>query len=79
MPVEMTPVVSSLLREIGHEGTTLWVRFRNGTLYTYEGVTKEMHDAILGAESAGKYFSSTIKTKFTGVPVAEKINAPKGS
>ena len=43
------------------ESQTLTVKFKNGGRYSYGGVVKEHYDGLMGAESAGKYLTATIK------------------
>lgn len=40
------------------------VRFKNGTIYSYNGVSKEDVDGLSTAESPGGYFSTWIKGKY---------------
>lgn len=60
----MHKVESSNISEIGHEGTTLTVKFSNGGTYEYDGVPAEMLGKILTAESPGKFFHQHIKGQF---------------
>ena len=39
----------------------LYVHFSKGGTYSYENVTSEQHNALLEAESSGKYFISEIQ------------------
>jgi len=57
----MTPVTSSNLAEVGHDGAALWVRFRGGRLYRYPGCGAEHHDALIAAQSPGNYFLDRIR------------------
>ena len=43
------------------ESETLCVRFRNGGLYTYSGVSFNQYMSMVGAESVGKYLNAVIK------------------
>jgi hypothetical protein len=60
----MKPVKSSNVDAIGYRGTTLYVRFKGGGLYTYEGVPSEVYHAGLAAESVGSWFSSAVRGKY---------------
>ncbi len=64
--IEMQMVESSNIRAIGYdkEEKTLFVQFKNYNEFSFEGVPKETHDALMAAESVGKYFHSHIKGKF---------------
>lgn len=50
-------VKSSNIDAIGHEGTTLAVKFKSGGTYHYYGVSKEQFDGLHKAESIGKAMS----------------------
>ena len=60
--------VSKVIR--GHsydEGTkTLILEFRSGQKYRYAGVTKAEADALIAAESTGRYFIKHIRPKYPG-------------
>lgn len=60
----MIAVESSNIKEIGWENGTLWVRFKNGGTYTYAKVPKSVHDALMRAESKGKYFIAHVKNVY---------------
>lgn len=64
--MNMHPVKSSQIKEIGHDpaAQTLAVRFNTGALYHYAGVNTETFDAFKSAESAGAYFGKNIKGSF---------------
>jgi hypothetical protein len=71
---EMTPVRSSNLHSVGHDGTALYVSFRDSkgnvvSTYRYPTATSEHHRAMLEASSAGAYFHATVKNRHTGVKV----------
>lgn len=51
--IKTHPVKSSNIEAIGHDGTTLAVKFKSGT-YHYYGVSKEQFDGLNKAESIGK-------------------------
>ena len=57
------PVKSSHIKSVGHdpETNTLAVTFHSGGVYHYHGVPKEKHDAMLRADSVGKYLEANIK------------------
>lgn len=52
------PVTSSTISAIGHEGDKMQVQFKNGTIYEYSGISKNLYDTIVNAESVGKRFAS---------------------
>jgi len=61
--MEMKPVDSSNITEIGHDPSTkkLRVRFKNGGLYEYDDVPAEAHGAFVNAESVGSHFARHIR------------------
>lgn len=60
--MKITPVKSSNIEAIGHDpvSQTLHVKFKNGSHYTYEGVSAEKHNALDKAESVGKHLNAHI-------------------
>jgi len=67
---------SGLLAGAGFEPATgvLRVTFRNGGAYDYQGVTQETYDALMSAESKGKYFGANIRN-LKSSRVEEKADA----
>ena len=59
-------VESSSLRAIGYVSQTqhLHIIFRNGRGYRYFGVPNQIYQALVGAESKGRYFNAAIKPAF---------------
>ena len=66
----MTPVKSSNISGVAHDGSSLWVKFLNGTLYRYPTAGKEVHAGLLAADSAGQYFHAHIKSAHKGEKVS---------
>lgn len=60
----MKEVTSSNISHIGHEGTTLTVRFKNGTEWNYHDVPAEVHAELMGANSIGSYFAAKIRRAY---------------
>lgn len=60
----MTPVESSNLESVGHDGTNLFVRFKNGSVYVYFHVPEALYQELLVADSKGKYLGKHIKGTF---------------
>lgn len=77
--IEMTPVESSHIIALGFspERNLLVVDFR-GARWAYKEVKKETFDALIGAESHGKYFSANIKGKYESVKIFSKQSASNG-
>lgn len=61
----MKPVVSSTMRRVGfiEPSSTPIVDFLSGT-YVYEGVSLDLYDKLMQAESKGAFFARYIKGKF---------------
>lgn len=61
----MTPVKSSQIAEVDHDGTQLTVKFHSGAIYDYADVPKELYDRMMVAhdagESIGKFFHKHVK------------------
>lgn len=58
-------VNSSSLRELGYnpDEQVLEVLFHNGSLYRYEQVPAEVVQALLEADSLGRYFNQVFKAR----------------
>jgi len=59
--MNMTSVSSSNISAIGYEGSTLRVRFNNGSLYDYYNVPASVYDGLMSAPSKGSYLASRVK------------------
>lgn len=66
IPVPMQSVISSNLVAVGYDADnkTLYVTFKNGATYAYSGVPEPTYQALLGAESLGSFFHTTIRSEF---------------
>lgn len=64
--MDMHPVVSSNVKAVGHdpEDRALYVEFRDGSRYRYEGVSPEVFRALLRAESKGKFIHARIAKRY---------------
>lgn len=60
------PVSSSNLKSIGYyeETKILEVEFKDGSVYQYSDVPKEICEALMNASSHGRYFHRFIKDRF---------------
>jgi hypothetical protein len=70
----MHPVASSNIAEIGYDPDTKQarVRFTNGGLYAYNGVSLQDFEKLRTAPSVGRYFANSFKSAFK----SEKLEAP---
>jgi len=61
---------SSTIDAIDHDGKTLTVHFKGGSIYDYPDFPQHLHDKWLAAheagESAGKWFHRNIKPHYEG-------------
>ncbi len=62
--MHMQSVTSSNIAAIGYEGDKLEIQFNNGRTYRYHEVPQEVADALLNADSVGKYFAAHIKNQY---------------
>lgn len=60
---EMQKVSSSNVDELGYNSLTktAFVKFKNGSLYAYEGVSQSEFDNLLHSSSIGSYLHSNFK------------------
>jgi hypothetical protein len=65
----MTPVVSSNIDSIGHDGAALWIKFKHGGVYRYPTAGRDLHDEMLKAPSVGQFFHTSVR----GTHQGEKI------
>lgn len=65
--IALTPVKSSNIAELGWNDGILHVKFSNGGLFSYSGVSNQLYNELLGAKSIGAHFAKHIRPKFTGV------------
>lgn len=57
---------SSNIEAIGYdaEASELYVQFKGGSTYIYEGVPSEVHDEFKASPSKGAFLSSRIKPEY---------------
>ena len=60
--MKMTPVESSMISSVGHDGAkkVLRVAFNIGAVWEYSGVPEEVYAALLAAGSKGSYMRSCV-------------------
>jgi hypothetical protein len=60
--VTYTPVESSNVEAVGYDAPArrLWVKFRAGSTYRYEGVPAETFRGLVAASSKGKYLHAHV-------------------
>jgi hypothetical protein len=66
MCVEMIPVDSSNVKEVGYDeqNEVVHVRFLNNTEYIYKGVPKHEYEGLRNAPSVGSYLHRNFKGSY---------------
>jgi hypothetical protein len=61
--VKRTPVSSTQLLSVGYDADTLTleVEFRKGGVYQYVGISAEIHQQLMAADSIGTFFNTVIR------------------
>ena len=68
-PPTMSPVESSNIESVGHDGAHGWIRFKSGGLYRYENAPAKVWDGFKDAESPGGYFTAAIAGRYQHLKV----------
>lgn len=63
-------VVSSNIEKVGFDRDKLYIQFKSGITYEYDGVSDAVFFALSKAESAGQFFHRFIRSKY----VFRKVN-----
>ena len=73
-PITMVPVVSSNIHSVGfnNKKKELIVEFKVHSRYSYKDVAPEVYDAMLQAESKGKYFAEFVRGKYEALCIKQK-------
>jgi KTSC domain len=58
---DLTEVKSSNIQSMGHEGETLWIRFKGGGLYSYPNVPYDVYQEGMASESKGSWFRDKVR------------------
>lgn len=67
----MVKVESSQVDSIGHDGSTLTVKFKTGGTYQYADVPAETLAAVMVSKSVGAFLHAHIKPKYKATKVVE--------
>lgn len=62
--IKFTPVVSSNITSFATDGTSMLIKFNSGNVYKFAQVPTSVVEGFVAAESKGKYFASSIRSKF---------------
>lgn len=63
------------VKQVGHTNDTLFVRYNDGRLLRYSGVTVEQYQALGNANSMLRYLREAILPGRSGEPVEEEETA----
>jgi len=63
--MEFVEVESSNIGAVKYEDSTLYIRFKTGAVYSYDGVSEELYKQLLNAPSIGKFFAANIKNAYS--------------
>ena len=67
------PVTSSYIDSIGHEGETLEVAYKDGKTWRYAGVTPDVFESVMKAESVGRaLLENVLKGGYEGERIDEE-------
>ena len=62
--MEREPVESSALARVGYDRDVLEVEFVNGSVYQYVGVPVWFYEALMTAQSRGRFFNEHIRNRY---------------
>ena len=62
----LTPVKSSNITAVGHNGSALYIRFSNGAMYRYPSVDAALYSEFRASASIGSFFHHRIKQNHKG-------------
>lgn len=65
----MIPVASTSIAAIGYEAGCLYIAFRAGGVYRYDGVPEAAAQAFERSPSKGRYYQSFVRGRFQSVRV----------
>ncbi|MER7708687.1 KTSC domain-containing protein [Kitasatospora sp. NPDC097605] len=73
--MQLEPVRSSNLRAVGYDESTelLRIEFLGGDLYEYFEVPEGIYRGLMSARSHGRFFSSTIRGKYSYRRVVRRV------
>ena len=62
---KMIPVESSAIKSIGYDNEgSLFIEFKQGTVYEYKNVPKPIYEDFLKSESKGRFFNMNIHSLY---------------
>lgn len=75
--ISMASIKSKSVKSVGYDADqrTLAVEFASGGLYHYHNVPPEVHTALLGSDSVGKFLAARVVGKYRHVKQDAKKEA----
>ena len=73
------PVDSSHISSAAHDPASkaLYVNFKDGSLYAYQGVSPGTYEALMSAKSPGAYFNERVKGQFRSLKIRSAHPKPQ--
>lgn len=64
--ITRTPLSSSNVASAGHDPATntMEVEYKDGSVYHYHDVPKDIHEGLMSAKSAGGFIHANVKGKY---------------
>lgn len=62
--MERQPVSSETIAEIGYRDGTLEILFTSGSVYQYFDVPEHVYEALMSADSHGRFFNEHVRGHF---------------
>lgn len=62
--IDHTFAYSTNIRRVQHDGTDLYITFKQGRRYKFKGVPETVAQAAIDAPSVGKYYYDHIQGKY---------------
>ena len=69
MDLNMVPVASTSIAAVGYEAGCLFIAFRAGGVYSYDGVPEAVASALEHSPSKGRYYQSFVRGRYSSVRV----------
>ncbi len=70
---DLVKVESSNINMVGFNDGTTYVKFNNGTIYSYPDTSREEFEALASAKSVGSHFSKTYRNKDEYLKLEESL------
>lgn len=74
--MERSPVKSSSIKSIGHDGDVLEVEFANGHVYRHSGFPRDQFDRMMQATSVGAHYNAFVRGQYTYERIARSEPEP---